>query len=568
MNRSREPIIDEIRIQKQRSITRPSSRPARRAVRPASHMATMKAVAMRRPYVCNGTVSGPDRSSRFWLPGSPTTRTKRKKARAVPTAQRTKVRAASLALSPATRAARACHAARASESAARTKGAHRGDRVSVMRMGSMIDRSSAQAWTRPLLVGEALLRGMLLRDQGAPPRARPRPIQEEHDDADRDAGVGDVEGGPVAPGARPARVEPMPVDEVDDVAAQEPVDAVAERAAGQERERDLEVALRGVEVAVGREEEDDGRDRDQVEERDAKFFGLVREQAPGGAAVLRVAPLPEAVDDARRGEHQPALEQGALVGEGLHLLRRRARADRLEGGGEVLDGQVLGDLIAEDDRAREESEHGPLRVPSGGAHAAHPETARAQRLQRGGGLGSSPTSWSARQQRSQLFSPLLRTRASTMRGAPSGLRRSRAVSTSTLAQRKRSASCPSYFSATSPSRPAAASRARSSVTSASVALPSSLAARFSSRRALTASRKSARYRNSSSSESSASCGCGAGSPARNTDAGRAGTVFGSSCHASSAVNEAMGASSWQRPSATRKSTVCAARRSSQSFPEQ
>jgi hypothetical protein len=49
MNRTRDPTIAASRIQKQRSITRSRSSPARAAARPASCIATRKAMAMSSP---------------------------------------------------------------------------------------------------------------------------------------------------------------------------------------------------------------------------------------------------------------------------------------------------------------------------------------------------------------------------------------------------------------------------------------------------------------------------------------------------------------------------------------
>src|SRR5689334_9113734 len=64
-------------------------------------------------------------------------------------------------------------------------------------------------------------------------------VEHEHDDADHDERVGDVEGGPAQVGPVP----PVPLDEVDDVPPGDPVDEVPNRPREHEREGDLEEAL-------------------------------------------------------------------------------------------------------------------------------------------------------------------------------------------------------------------------------------------------------------------------------------------------------------------------------------
>ena len=102
-------------------------------------------------------------------------------------------------------------------------------------------------------------------------------------------------------------------------------------------------------------------------------------------------------------------------------------------------------------------------------------------------------------------------------------------------------------------------------TSASVALPISLATRFCSSERFTVSRSVRRTANSSSSESLASEGSAAGRPARKT---LSALLPGTCRQASSLVNEIIGDKSRQRSRATRCNTVWAARRSGQFLPEQ
>ena len=74
---------------------------------------------------------------------------------------------------------------------------------------------------------------------------------DQHRDPDDDERVGDVEGRPAH--VRP--VPPVPLDEVDDVPAREPVEEVAHRAGEHERERHLEEALVVPELPVVVEDE-------------------------------------------------------------------------------------------------------------------------------------------------------------------------------------------------------------------------------------------------------------------------------------------------------------------------
>ncbi len=65
------------------------------------------------------------------------------------------------------------------------------------------------------------------------------------------------------------------------------VDQVAERAPEHQRQAPLERPLLGRELAVERDDEGDGEDRDAEEERAADALGLVLEQAEGAARVPR-----------------------------------------------------------------------------------------------------------------------------------------------------------------------------------------------------------------------------------------------------------------------------------------
>src|SRR6266550_7444647 len=125
----------------------------------------------------------------------------------------------------------------------------------------------------------------------------PSPHQEQHG-ADRDRGVGDVEGG-----------ERTHTDEVDDLAAQEsrraeqPIDEVAQRAAEHERERDDHDR---VSRALGDADEHDGDDRCEYGEQ-RREPGQDAERAPGiaaqskldGIADDRKRPVGEGRDDPR-----------------------------------------------------------------------------------------------------------------------------------------------------------------------------------------------------------------------------------------------------------------------------
>src|SRR5438093_1380463 len=61
----------------------------------------------------------------------------------------------------------------------------------------------------------------------------------------------------------------MPIDEVDHVSAQDPIERIAERAAQHQRERNLQIALRLFQLGEIDEDEDDGPERDRIEEPDA-----------------------------------------------------------------------------------------------------------------------------------------------------------------------------------------------------------------------------------------------------------------------------------------------------------
>src|SRR5262249_54080086 len=262
-----------------------------------------------------------------------------------------------------------------------------------------------------------------------------------------------------------------------------------------QHQRDLQGALVVREPGGVAEDEDHRRDADQVEEGDAEFLARSGEEPPGRAAVLRVLELPEVADDldlAPVGE--PALEQVLLADERLDLLRQRVRTRDLESVGQVLDREVLGHLIGDQDRGGDEREQGPLAQRA--VHAwPSPATAR---LQRRHSAGWPETSASARPQRSHDGQGL---RATCAEGAsPPSIRR--------VATRTRSASCASYFSATS--RRTAGSRGSRRTTSASLALPISFATRLASSASLTTRRKLTRWRNSSSSASSTSCGSPSG----------------------------------------------------------
>ena len=98
-----------------------------------------------------------------------------------------------------------------------------------------------------------------------------------------------------------------------------------------------------------------------MEERHAELLARAGEEPPGGAAVLRVLELPEVADDLDLTPvRQPALEQVLLGDERLDLLGQRVRARDLERVGQVLDGEILGDLIGDQHGRRDQGEQGPL----------------------------------------------------------------------------------------------------------------------------------------------------------------------------------------------------------------
>jgi len=109
------------------------------------------------------------------------------------------------------------------------------------------------------------------------------------DDADGDAGVGDVEGGPfVVPGAE---VEEE-FEEVDDGAGADAVDEVADGSGKDHGADDIDLAAFPVEVACPPEaEEEDG----QCDESDDGIPG-VAEEAEGDALILQVGDVEELVD--------------------------------------------------------------------------------------------------------------------------------------------------------------------------------------------------------------------------------------------------------------------------------
>ena len=103
---------------------------------------------------------------------------------------------------------------------------------------------------------------------------------EQHDHADDDEAVGEVE-----------RRPPLQVDEVGDVAEPHPVDEVRDAAADHERETDRQ---HGMARAAAREVDEHPDDRERGE--DDHHRGRLREQAERDARVLHVAD-PERPDD-------------------------------------------------------------------------------------------------------------------------------------------------------------------------------------------------------------------------------------------------------------------------------
>src|SRR4051812_29347278 len=153
----------------------------------------------------------------FW---PPSTFTAAKSTTALPAVQVASVLSASFGFIPDARAERHCQPPEMSEATSQATMPSEGGMVIVSRTGS--------------IVFSGLYRLGLLHEEH---------LGEQHHEAHRDSGVGHVEGGPVQRRAHPVRVEPVPVDEVDDVAAQQAVEGVPHRATEDQRQRHLEIAL-------------------------------------------------------------------------------------------------------------------------------------------------------------------------------------------------------------------------------------------------------------------------------------------------------------------------------------
>src|SRR5260370_22839281 len=194
-----------------------------------------------------------------------------KSTTAVPAVQLKKVLSAALGGWPERRAVRHCQAQEASETRMKAAMPRDGGMTSVKRTGSM---------SGLFRCGRG--RGLFHEEH----------LQEQQQEAHGNAAVGHVERRPVQRGAQPGGIEPVPVDEVDHVSAQDAVEGVADGAAEDERQRHLQVTLVGAELAIVTEYENDRDDADQVEEGHAELLARAGQYAPVRAPVLRVAVLP------------------------------------------------------------------------------------------------------------------------------------------------------------------------------------------------------------------------------------------------------------------------------------
>jgi len=110
-------------------------------------------------------------------------------------------------------------------------------------------------------------------------------VQQEQGDAHGDGGIGDVEGGPVP-------VAVVDIQEVDDVAVEDAVDQVAQRAAQHQRPSHGLPMLAGVELAQPDGDEGAGDHRQDDEEPALPAPGS-REEAEGRALVAQIGELEE-----------------------------------------------------------------------------------------------------------------------------------------------------------------------------------------------------------------------------------------------------------------------------------